>query len=808
MVCCCGADAEEDEVHAPIGNPGPDIQRGCTDVFCLVFMALSIALSLTMLHYLRDNSTTDILTHGHDHYHNMCGIEPKDAGYSDVASWNTFKQQIIKKRYVYYPDLQADFEKDPTLSTHYGVCVDECPAQGTTIADYKNFEKFSDVVPSRRDHWFVSLPSFAVGGRCVPYKPSARSAGETDMCAYPACDLISNGDKPTKPNQVCGLERDQTKAFWLLSEPDVTLTEGWKAEGASEAVIQARKAQTALVGEEMKKTCEVSVRRGLSIAMMPKDDEFLLQVLARYTGVIFRSGNSVYLQSKTIFSIGIGGSLIASFLVIVLMTCFAKCVVLLLLFLLFTVLSVADYILFYMAGVASGESGLKIIAAFEDATQLEATVPDALQKMLDQAGSDQEMEQYYKYAAIILAVVIVLLLFAVCALWKNFEMLIALLKEASRTIQEMPSLLVFPFILVCSMLVTFMLFLTILLGVATTDPVAVAPLLEVWIKWAEPVLKAVDLQGENSFKQMQQAFIWIGIFQFLWAYFFHVAMFTSIVAISVANWYFYRDDPERNAGTGIHSAGWFPGRPIILSTYRLCRYHLGSMAYGSFIMAAVTMPRIVLEYINSTTDTDSNQVTKAIVWALRCCLWCLESCLQFLTEYAYVYVAVTGKPFCSSARASFGLFAKYPAQVALDKMACGAMRYLACVTVPAGMAVLSYPFIKVDWVPCAVFIFGLAYVVTRLTVGVYDVCVTTLFVCAMRDTEHYGGKYMSDGLRAACGFAPKGDQAREVSMEMPASGKVKRRIGAQGKAQPREDPPNANSWLSPIVKATNPCRRG
>jgi len=34
-----------------------------------------------------------------------------------------------------------------------------------------------------------------------------------------------------------------------------------------------------------------------------------------------------------------------------------------------------------------------------------------------------------------------------------------------------------------------------------------------------------------------------------------------------------------------------------------------------------------------------------------------------------VYVAVTGKPFCSAARSSFVFFAKYPVQTALDKMA-------------------------------------------------------------------------------------------------------------------------------------------
>ena len=44
---------------------------------------------------------------------------------------------------------------------------------------------------------------------------------------------------PSETRYFCSLPL----ATWLLSEPDVTLTEGWKAEGASEAVIQASNTQ-------------------------------------------------------------------------------------------------------------------------------------------------------------------------------------------------------------------------------------------------------------------------------------------------------------------------------------------------------------------------------------------------------------------------------------------------------------------------------------------------------------------------------------------------------------------------------------
>lgn len=297
------------------------------------------------------------------------------------------------------------------------------------------------------------------------------------------------------------------------------------------------------------------------------------------------------------------------------------------------------------------------------------------------------------------------------------------------------------------------------------DETQVEPLYSQWKSLFSSLLKSLDLEAKDPFKQMQQAIIWITIFGLLWAYFFHVACFISVIAMAIAHWYFYRDDPEKNAGTGVNSSGWFFGRPVLLAMGRIARYHSGTMAVGSFIMAAVTLPRIILEYIAQQTDAEHNQVTKYILWAARCCLYCFEKCVKFLTEYAYVYTAVTGRPFCSAAMSSFKLFAEYPVQVALDKMACWVMRVITCTVVPGFMVILAYLLIPHGFLPCATIIAALSYITTRLTVGLYDVIVTTLFVCAMRDKEHFGGKYMHYSLRKACGLTEAADDGRKSNKQ-------------------------------------------
>mmetsp|Transcript_25565 Transcript_25565/g.34845 ORF Transcript_25565/g.34845 Transcript_25565/m.34845 type:complete len:201 (-) Transcript_25565:133-735(-) len=188
---------------------------------------------------------------------------------------------------------------------------------------------------------------------------------------------------------------------------------------------------------------------------------------------------------------------------------------------------------------------------------------------------------------------------------------------------------------------------------------------------------------------------------------------------------------------------------------------MGSMVKGSLLMAICTMPRIVFEYIAMhTKDEDQNTLAKAIRSATRCCLWAFEKCLQFVTEYAYVYIAVEGQGFCTSSRRSIELLAKHPALVALEKLTANVLGWIACVTVPLGLCVVLFFMVGGDGVvfeACGLATLVLAYVTTRLSVGVCETCVTALLVSVVRDAEycnshHMSRPHMSRKLRRAFGL--------------------------------------------------------
>ena len=53
--------------------------------------------------------------------------------------------------------------------------------------------------------------------------------------------------------------------------------------------------------------------------------------------------------------------------------------------------------------------------------------------------------------------------------------------------------------------------------------------------------------------------------------------------------------------------------PLLMSFWRCFRYHLGTLAFGSLIIAIVQMIRIVLEYVDRKLKNNENEVTKFIM---------------------------------------------------------------------------------------------------------------------------------------------------------------------------------------------------
>uniref|UniRef100_A0A8C5LPP0 Choline transporter-like protein n=1 Tax=Leptobrachium leishanense TaxID=445787 RepID=A0A8C5LPP0_9ANUR len=147
-------------------------------------------------------------------------------------------------------------------------------------------------------------------------------------------------------------------------------------------------------------------------------------------------------------------------------------------------------------------------------------------------------------------------------------------------------------------------------------------------------------------------------FMFLWLANFVIALGQVTLAGAFASYYWAFKKPDD-----------MPAFPIFSSLGRALRYHTGSLAFGSLILAIVQLIRILLEYLDHKLKGADNKFARFLLCCLKCCFWCLEKFIKFLNRNAYIMIAIYGTNFCTSARNAFFLLMRNIIRVAvLDKV--------------------------------------------------------------------------------------------------------------------------------------------
>jgi choline transporter-like protein 2/4/5 len=175
------------------------------------------------------------------------------------------------------------------------------------------------------------------------------------------------------------------------------------------------------------------------------------------------------------------------------------------------------------------------------------------------------------------------------------------------------------------------------------------------------IMHCADAQeGNNTFDEWKRKFCsptipygWLRYFQFFvlfmyfWLFNFIMGLSQMAIAGCYVDWYFTRDKSIR-----------LPGRTLLSAVWRTLRYHTGSVAFGSLIIAIVQTARAILDYIDEQFRASQSDIAQFIMKCCKCCLWCLEKVLKFITKNAYIMVAIRGQNFCSSAREAFFLLTR------------------------------------------------------------------------------------------------------------------------------------------------------
>jgi hypothetical protein len=209
-----------------------------------------------------------------------------------------------------------------------------------------------------------------------------------------------------------------------------------------------------------------------------------------------------------------------------------------------------------------------------------------------------------------------------------------------------------------------------------------------------------------------------------------------------------------------------PSLVVTKSFLRVLRYHLGSLAFGSLVIAVIQTIRAILLYIQQTLKKHSqSKVMQYLLSCFQCCCFCLETFIKFINKRAYIEIALYGHSFCQGSKAAFDLLTRNAMRVVVVNGMSGFLFFLGKLMIAfssglVGMLLIQYPNVLNDysptlgkyWTVSLLIILVLSYLIASLFMSVLDMAVDTIFVSFCEDSERNDGSadkpyHMSDSLK-------------------------------------------------------------
>ena len=275
---------------------------------------------------------------------------------------------------------------------------------------------------------------------------------------------------------------------------------------------------------------------------------------------------------------------------------------------------------------------------------------------------------------IISIILLVIILLITLFLRKRISLAIALISESSKAVGSILSSVFFPIVTFLLQLVVLAWFVTVCIFLAssnekeyrvvfTGDGLASDQGCEA-NSTCDPETFNVTADCECSFYKLSEPELenylqLYNIFGLFWGLCFVAALGEMVLAGAFSSWYWVLDKSH------------VPALPVISSLGRTFRYHTGTLAFGSLIIAIIKMIRLMLQYIQDKLEEKGadNPVVKVILCLCKCCFWCLEKFMKFINRNAYILTAINGSNFCKSAKDAFSLILRNVVRVAvLDKV--------------------------------------------------------------------------------------------------------------------------------------------
>lgn len=226
-----------------------------------------------------------------------------------------------------------------------------------------------------------------------------------------------------------------------------------------------------------------------------------------------------------------------------------------------------------------------------------------------------------------------LLLILVCCFFSRIKLATAIIESAALFVAENPTSLVVPIFNFLNVIVWFIFSILGFLFIMSTGTIT----------------NTFEHFPYGNFNlttkgEAMAIFFFVGS---IWVFAFILHMAHFIFGLATSFWYFERMQKKT-------------AHPILQSTKWLFRYHVGSVAFGSGIIAMIWLIQMALSMIARQQKNVGNKCGEYCIKCVSCCVSCFERFIAYLSKNAYTYIGMTSKNFCASAWEVFNLIVRNP----------------------------------------------------------------------------------------------------------------------------------------------------
>ena len=330
-----------------------------------------------------------------------------------------------------------------------------------------------------------------------------------------------------------------------------------------------------------------------------------------------------------------------------------------------------------------------------------------------------------------------LLICALLYLRKDVDVACDIIGEAGNVLKAIPTTMLVPVVTSLVVMLVTVIFSFVAVFIHTAQTGQMVNVLPPAGSGSSNATQAVTVFVNDTWQSYGQ---WYNLFMFLWTVGFVHAI--SFMTLSFCGVFWYWSQPGSQKST---DAGVFQGLKLTFS------YHLGTLAFGSLILAIVQFARVLLSVLENRLRkvSENASAVRFLLCCAQCLLACFERAVKFLNKNAYIVASMTGEGLITAARHAVSLLLPRAGTVGAVNVVGEFVLGLGKILIVAGVTIIGYLILKHadgdesltgSGLIVVLFVVAmLAYFVTSVFINVFAVSIDTLLLSYCYDLEVNNG---------------------------------------------------------------------